>query len=66
VADNGPGIPKDIRSNVFEPFVSRGKPNGTGLGLAIARSVIEAHGGSIDFHTSGKGTEFLIRLPTEA
>lgn len=65
VSDNGPGIPMDIRANVFEPFVSRGKPNGTGLGLAIAKSVIEAHGGTIEFHTSRKGTEFLIRLPLE-
>jgi signal transduction histidine kinase len=65
VSDNGPGIPMDIRANVFEPFVSRGKPNGTGLGLAIAKSVIEAHGGSIEFQTSRKGTVFLIRLPLE-
>ena len=63
VTDNGPGIPRDIRESVFEPFVSRGKPNGTGLGLAIARSVIDAHGGGIDFRTSRKGTTFLVRIP---
>ncbi|HEY8995621.1 MAG TPA: ATP-binding protein [Lacunisphaera sp.] len=65
VADNGPGIPRDIRTAIFEPFVSRGKPNGTGLGLAIAKSVIEAHRGTIDFRTSRAGTEFLIRLPLD-
>lgn len=63
VADNGPGIPREIRETVFEPFVSRGKANGTGLGLAIARSVIDAHGGSIEFKTSRQGTTFLVRVP---
>lgn len=63
VADNGPGIPRDIREAVFEPFVSRGKPNGTGLGLAIARSVVLAHRGSIDFKSARTGTTFTIQLP---
>ncbi len=63
VADNGPGIPKDIRRSVFEPFVSQGKVNGTGLGLAIAKTVVEAHRGSIDFTTSRKGTTFRVTLP---
>ena len=63
VADNGPGIPKDIRRSVFEPFVSQGKVNGTGLGLAIAKAVVEAHRGSIDFTTSRKGTAFMVTLP---
>ncbi len=63
VADNGPGIPKDIRSSVFEPFVSQGKTGGTGLGLAITKSVVEAHRGWIDFATSRKGTTFTIQLP---
>ncbi|MFZ5494993.1 MAG: ATP-binding protein [Verrucomicrobiota bacterium] len=63
VADNGPGIPREIRQSVFEPFVSRGKPNGTGLGLAIARSVVLAHKGSIEFKTSRAGTTFTITLP---
>lgn len=63
VADNGPGIPKEIRTTVFEPFVSVGKTNGTGLGLAISKSVVDAHGGWIDFTTSRQGTIFTIRLP---
>ena len=63
VADNGPGIPREIRDAVFEPFVSRGKPNGTGLGLAIARSVVLAHRGSIDFTSARTGTTFTIQLP---
>ncbi len=63
VSDDGPGIPPDIRAIVFEPFVSHGKRNGTGLGLAIAKSVVEAHRGSINFRTSRKGTTFTIELP---
>lgn len=63
VADNGPGIAKDIRASVFEPFVSQGKTGGTGLGLAIAKSVVEAHRGWIDFTTSRQGTTFTIQLP---
>lgn len=63
VADNGPGVPREIRATLFEPFVSQGKVNGTGLGLAIAKSVVEAHHGAIDFTTSKAGTTFTIVLP---
>jgi signal transduction histidine kinase len=63
VSDNGPGIPREIRSTLFEPFVSHGKSGGTGLGLAIAKSVVTAHRGSIDYHTSRAGTTFTIQLP---
>lgn len=63
IADNGPGIPKEIRSTLFEPFVSHGKTGGTGLGLALARSVVEAHHGSIDFRSSRAGTRFILQLP---
>ena len=63
VTDNGPGIPREIRSSLFDPFVSHGKTGGTGLGLAITRSVVEAHHGSIDFRSSRAGTTFTILLP---
>lgn len=63
VADNGPGIPADIRGSLFEPFVTYGKTSGTGLGLAISKSIVEAHHGTIDFHTSRRGTTFSISLP---
>ena len=63
VTDDGPGIPREIRASVFEPFVSQGKRSGTGLGLAIAKSVVEAHRGSINFHTTRKGTTFTVQLP---
>ena len=62
--DNGPGIPADIRETLFQPFVTRGKSHGTGLGMAIAKSMVEAHGGTISFETqTGKGTTFIIEVP---
>jgi signal transduction histidine kinase len=64
VADNGPGIPEQIRGQVFEPFVTYQKRTGTGLGLSIAKSCVEAHGGKIWFDTdSGTGTTFYVWLP---
>ena len=64
IEDNAGGIPEAIRDRLFEPFVSYGKREGTGLGTAIARSIIEAHGGSINYRTeTGRGTIFTINLP---
>jgi signal transduction histidine kinase len=64
VSDNGPGIPVAIRSNLFDPFVSAGKPNGTGLGLAIVSKIIADHGGTVSVEsTSESGTTFLVKLP---
>ncbi|HSI82807.1 MAG: ATP-binding protein [Candidatus Methylacidiphilales bacterium] len=64
MSDNGPGIPEKIRATLFQPFVTYGKRMGTGLGMAIAKTIIEAHGGTIDFETElGVGTSFLLWLP---
>ncbi len=66
VADNGPGIPPEIRERLFEPFVTKGKENGTGLGLAIVRQVALDHGGEVEVETAeGKGTTFTLSLPLE-
>jgi signal transduction histidine kinase len=63
LADNGLGIPADVRPNVFEPYATR-KKDGTGLGLAITRRAVLDHGGQIDFHTAdGRGTTFFVWLP---
>jgi signal transduction histidine kinase len=64
VTDNGHGIPAAIRNNLFDPFVSSGKPNGTGLGLAIVSKIVHDHGGTaVVESTSAAGTVFLVRLP---
>ena len=64
VKDNGCGIPADVRSQLFEPFVSSGKQNGTGLGLTVVQKIIQDHGGEVDIaSTSEQGTIFRITLP---
>lgn len=66
IADNGPGIPAQMQSRIFEPFVTT-KPvgKGTGLGLSICHDIIiEKHGGSLLCNSQlGEGTEFVIRIP---
>jgi two-component system sensor histidine kinase TctE len=48
VTDNGPGIPAEARSRVFEPFYrASAETDGTGLGLAIAKEIVQAHRGDI-------------------
>jgi signal transduction histidine kinase len=64
VADDGPGIPEQVRHNLFEAFSTYGKKKGIGLGMAITHSIIQAHGGAIRFETeTGKGTTFYIIIP---
>jgi signal transduction histidine kinase len=65
LADEGPGVPPEIRDRVFDPFVTRGKKRGTGLGLAVARRFVEDHGGRIELVESGKGARFQILLPLQ-
>jgi two-component system, LuxR family, sensor kinase FixL len=61
--DNGPGIPPDRRSQIFDPFYTT-KARGTGLGLPIAKRIIEAHGGRIGLGDgNGPGATFLITMP---
>jgi signal transduction histidine kinase len=68
VRDRGPGIKPQDQRMVFEKFgrvMGSGAKPGTGLGLFIARSIAEAHGGTIDLaSTPGGGTTFSVRLPT--
>jgi two-component system sensor kinase FixL len=61
ICDTGIGIPAGLE--VFEPFFTT-KPQGTGLGLAIIKQIVEAHRGSITYHSqAGKGTCFTVALP---
>ncbi len=71
VVDDGPGIPPEDLSRVFERFYrvdkSRGRPGGTGLGLAIVRHLAELHGGTVTAAAPpGGGAEFTLRLPIAA
>ena len=63
VSDNGPGVPGEIKSKLFQPFVTAGKRNGLGLGLALARQTLLDHGGGLELVPSEKGARFRLRLP---
>ena len=67
VADNGQGIPQELRDKVFEPFVSTKENVGTGLGLWVAEGIIKKHSGRISFRSSTDpvrhGTVFSLFLP---
>ncbi|HEU5186169.1 MAG TPA: ATP-binding protein [Gemmatimonadaceae bacterium] len=62
ITDDGPGIPEDVRSKMFDPFVTT-KPGGTGLGLPIVHRAIEAHRGLVFVDTGASGTRFTVLLP---
>jgi signal transduction histidine kinase len=64
VEDNGPGIAPEIRSQLFQPFVTAGKRNGLGLGLALSRQTVLEHGGDMWVESQpGPGARFSFRLP---
>ncbi|HLA13368.1 MAG TPA: PAS domain S-box protein [Pyrinomonadaceae bacterium] len=67
-ADNGTGMPEDVRQKVFDPFFTTKGAQGTGLGLSVSYSIIERHEGSISVASEpGGGTTFTIEIPaTEA
>jgi signal transduction histidine kinase len=64
IADDGPGIPEQLRSRIFEPFFTT-KPvgKGTGLGLDIARRIVVANRGEILLRSGMDGTAFVVNLP---
>ena len=64
IIDDGPGIPEEIREKVFLPMVS-GKAEGSGLGLSIAQSLVNQHGGLIEYESRPGRTQFTILLPVE-
>jgi signal transduction histidine kinase len=68
VADNGPGVPAQVRARIFEPFVRGQKPasgkEGTGLGLYFVRTVIEQGGGKVWLESNaGQGSRFYFSVP---
>ncbi|MDB4973276.1 MAG: Osmosensitive channel histidine kinase KdpD [Myxococcaceae bacterium] len=75
VRDHGPGVPAEIRSKLFDAFVTRPVPNsskadGSGIGLALAREVARAHGGDLSLRDAssahhGQGAIFELWVPLE-
>jgi two-component system sensor histidine kinase DctS len=67
VLDTGPGIPPDVAPKLFTPFYTT-RREGMGLGLSLCRTVVEQHGGALDFGPApgagGRGTAFRFTLPT--
>lgn len=67
VSDTGPGIAPQIRSQLFQPFVTMGKKNGVGLGLAFSHQTVLDHGGELWVDPDSRpGARFFIRLPLTA
>ncbi len=69
VVDRGPGIPPEVAARLFTPFFTT-RSEGMGLGLSLCRTVIEQHGGALDFVNladagAGAGTEFRFTLPAD-
>ncbi|CUH53553.1 PAS domain-containing protein [Shimia sp. R11_0] len=62
IIDDGPGLPRDLEGDVFDPFVS-GRENGTGLGLALVSKIISDHGGLISVNSVPGRTVFKLSLP---
>jgi NtrC-family two-component system sensor histidine kinase KinB len=66
VADDGPGIPREYQSRIFQKFVQVGDQGseGSGLGLAICKEIVRAHGGTIWVESEpGRGSTFIFTLP---
>lgn len=62
VTDNGPGIPADVKDEIFVPFFTT-KDKGNGIGLSLSKQIMKVHGGDITVDSSDKGTRFSLTLP---
>ncbi|MCY6381938.1 ATP-binding protein [Hoeflea prorocentri] len=68
VADNGPGVPRELQSRIFEPFFTTKEAGaGTGIGLAFCHRIIDSYGGRLSLKSSpSNGARFIVRLPESA
>lgn len=68
VADNGKGMPEQVKNRIFEPFfTTKEAGKGTGLGLSISADIIRKHGGEISVESAvGVGTTFTVKLPVKS
>lgn len=67
IADDGPGIPKDVLPKIFDPFfTTKNVGEGAGLGLSIVHGIIERHGGTVRVDSGDEGTTFVLSLPLRA
>jgi len=69
ITDDGPGVPDELRSRLFSPYVTTKSPStGSGLGLAVSRAIAVEHGGDIRYEPgpSGVGSTFVLELPVKA
>ena len=64
VRDNGRGVSDEIRSHLFDAFVTN-KPTGTGLGLALVAKIVNDHGGAIEYESEPGRTTFRVMLPMQ-
>jgi len=64
VIDNGPGVSRKVKEELFQPFVTDGKAQGTGLGLAICKKLVQEHNGRLEYiPVEPQGSRFDIRIP---
>lgn len=63
VRDNGPGVPKKARENLFKAFAGSQRKGGTGLGLAIAAEIVAMHGGRLRLRDTDTGAAFVFEIP---
>jgi len=63
--DDGPGVPEEMLTRIFDPFYSTKRPGGgTGMGLSVAMGIVKEHGGRIEFQPApGGGAVFTVQLP---
>jgi PAS domain S-box-containing protein len=64
IADDGPGVPREVASRIFEPFfTTKLSGDGTGLGLSVCLGIAESHGGSLTLLPAERGARFALTLP---